>query len=129
MGLQKTAGNSITSRQQQAIRALLGSPTVRQAATAAGVGERTLHTWLEDQTFRAALNRAQAEALEAASRQLAGSLTAAVNRLQCLVGDPDAGPGIQLQAAKAILDQMFKLKEALDFETRLSALEAKQNER
>ena len=44
--------SSLEPRQERAIIALLNEPTIAKAADAAGVGERTLHRWLEhDQNF------------------------------------------------------------------------------
>ena len=123
--MQIMAGNStLSAKQKRFIAALLLARTISEAAKLAGVGERTAHTWLNEPEFKAALNEAEAEALNAASRRLTGALSAAIDRLVALTSDPDAPHSVQLRAATAILEQMFKLKETLDFEARLSALES-----
>ena len=44
-------GNKWTRRQEAAIVALLSEPTVAEAAAKAGIGERTLHSWMREPGF------------------------------------------------------------------------------
>jgi hypothetical protein len=69
----------LTSRKKRAIAALLTSRDIKAAALAAKVGERTLHRWLDDQSFRDALQAAESEAINTATRRLIGLEDSAVN--------------------------------------------------
>jgi hypothetical protein len=62
----------LTSRKKRAIAALLTSRDIKSAALAARVGERTLHRWLDNKSFRDALQVAESEAIDAATRRLIG---------------------------------------------------------
>lgn len=126
---EKAQKGNVSTKQKRFLSALMIAPTITAAAKMAGVGERTAHTWLADPLFRAALTSAEREALTSASRQLTAALTSAVDKLQSLITDQDAGATVNLRAAVAVVEQVLKLREILDFEERLTALEAKANER
>ena len=46
-------------KQEIALTALMNDPNIKRAAEAAGVGERTLHRWLDEPAFIAAFRRAR----------------------------------------------------------------------
>ena len=71
----------LTTRQRAAIAALLAAPSVLAAAHNAGVGARTLYRWLEDPTFRKALQEAEDLAIDAASRRLLSGQSQALDTL------------------------------------------------
>jgi transposase-like protein len=52
----------LTEQQRQAVEALLGGLTVKEAAQAAGVHRNTVYYWLKQPAFREALARAEVEA-------------------------------------------------------------------
>jgi transposase len=77
--------SELSSRQQRAIAALLTSKSMSEAATSAGVGERTLYRWLaEDEAFRAGLARAESELLDTATRRLLALQGQAIETLEHL---------------------------------------------
>ena len=121
---QDMAENGVLSpRQQRAISALLASKTVSGAAKAAGVGERTIYTWLRDPGFRAALSVAEGDLLDAAVRRLLGLQAAALDTLEQVLGDTEASQAVRLRAAQTVLELTLKMREQRDTEQRLSALE------
>lgn len=116
----------MAGNQQSAIRALLQTRTVTDAATLAGVSERTLFRWLADSTFRAALATAEGELLDAAQRRLLALQGKAIDVLDVLLTpETDIPHGVQLRAAQAVLDSLLKLRELRDLEERLAALESR----
>lgn len=129
---QAMAGNGnrsgITTRQRRAIAALLSTQTVERAAEQAKVGPRTLYRWMaEDAPFRAALTVAEGDAIGAATRRLVALQDGAVTTIAMVMADRTIAPATRLRAATAVLDYLLKLRELVDFETRLSALEAAAN--
>lgn len=111
----------LTEKQRRAIAALLTSRTVGQAAAEAGVGERTLHRWLDHPHFRTAYADA--------SRQL---LAETVGRLRAIAGEAvetlraalhDDSTSYRIRAAIALLDVAVKV-EVDDLARRVDALEA-----
>lgn len=118
------ANGSLRTPQRRAIAAMLTAGTVADAADAAGVGERTLYRWLaEDGVFRRALSAAQHKAIDAAVSRLAGEALAAVQTLASIHQNEDVNPAVRVQAARAILAEMQRLREQHELEERVKALE------
>ena len=121
-------GSKLSRKQEQAIEGLLSEPTVQRAAQRAGVGYRTLKTWLSsDPAFVAAYRAARRQVVEGAITQLQQATRAAVRtlrrNLRC------GNPGVEVKASQVILDQAVKAVELLDLEERLAALERAAKER
>lgn len=121
--LMATNGN-LTPKQRRAIAALLAEPTIEGAAKNAGIGERTLHRWLDNGDFCAALNEAQARAIDTAITKLAGLTGKAVETLRAAMADQNASQSTKIRAADICLARLFDLKQLHDFEQRIAALEA-----
>ncbi|GJQ37497.1 MAG: hypothetical protein JETCAE01_35070 [Anaerolineaceae bacterium] len=85
MSKQENTENGITAKQSKAISALLTSRTIGEAATSAGVAERTLYTWLKRADFRGALREAQNELLDTTTRRLANGQTAELDTMEKLI--------------------------------------------
>lgn len=113
----------LTTRQQKALAALLEEPTLTKAAKAAGVGERTLFTWLNEPTFSAAYREARGQLLENTLTALQSASGKAVETLRAVLSDQMAKPGEKVSAARAILEFSLKAREVLEVEERLHALE------
>ena len=112
-------------KQNKAIKALLEYRTVGAAAAAAGVAERTIYRWFEVPVFRAALARAEGDAIDQATRNLLALSNSAIGVFKDILNDKDISPGIRLRAADRVMDHLIRLRELRDVEQRLTALEAK----
>ena len=115
---------ALTPRQRRAIGCLLTARNTAEAARAAGLGRRTLCTWLEQPRFVAALTAAESAAIDAATRQLVGLADLAIETLRTVLENPDATDGVRLRAAAHVLDHLLKLRELCTLERRIAALEA-----
>jgi hypothetical protein len=108
-------------KRELAIAALLTEPTVEAAALKAGVGYRTLKSWLKDREFLASYRRARSAVVEGALgrlQQVTGEAVDTLRRnLTC------GRPGDEIKAAVAVLDHAIKAVELADLEARLTALE------
>ena len=114
----------MTERQHRALAALIRSPTIEAAATAAGIGYTTLRRWLkEDDAFKSAYQTELTGLVEAAAVQAKQSLSPALSTLREIVEDPDVGAAARISAARALLDYGLKLTEIADIVPRLEALE------
>jgi hypothetical protein len=121
----------LTPRQRAAIAALI-APTARGvagAAEAAGVSETQLYRWMKQPAFRAALAEAQGAAIEDATRRLTGLAGQAIEVLAKVMADEEATDTVRVRAATSVIELLLRLKDALDFEQRLQALEAAQWQR
>lgn len=117
----------LSTNQRVAIAALLSSKTIGEAATQAGCGERTLYTWLTDAAFRAELNAAEGEVIDAATRRLIALQDKAIAALETILIGKKQRANHKLRAAEIVLSQMLKLRELRNLEARLAALEEKAN--
>lgn len=109
-----------------AVLALAQGRTTGQAAKAAGVSGRTVLRWLEEPAFRQEVADTRTELLHLAVGRLAAASTKAVDALVDSL-DNERGQA-RVQAARTLLDACLALRESLDLEQRLAALETAQRE-
>ncbi len=114
-------GNKLSRKQEQAIAALLALPTIPEAATKAGVNERTLWRWLQLPGFQSAYRAARRQVVESAIGTLQQATSEAVDALRRNL--TSGAPSVEVQAAKAILDLSTKAIELMDLSERVEALE------
>lgn len=125
---QDTTDNGISTKQRKAIAALLTERTLSAAAKSAGIGERTLYTWLSDETFRAELRQAESELLDNAVRRLASGQGAALDTLERLIKSAK-NESTRRQSSVDWLNLFLRFHDVKNIDERLSALEkAVQNE-
>lgn len=115
--------SALTSRQVKSIDALMSGMNFAQAATAAGVNEKTLRRWRDEEHFTSALQRRTNSIMGDATRRLTGSLDAAVETMREVMEDAKVAPGVRLRAADYIVSHAIKLVEINDVLLRLQALE------
>jgi phage terminase small subunit len=114
---------NLTAKQRKCIEALLTKWDTTQAAAAAGVSRDTLYRWLKGPAFREELQNATRASLEALSRGLVTLGGQALDVLAATLDDPKANQAAKVRAADIILSKILSLRELIDLESRLSALE------
>lgn len=116
---------TLNTKQNRAIRALLTEKTTSDAAKTAGVGERTLWRWMnEDETFRQTLNEAETLALGESVRRLVSLHFKALRAIEEALDDKEATHGTKLRASSIVLDTTLRLRELFTLEERISRLES-----
>ena len=125
--MQENTENSITTKQQKAITALLSERTAGAAAKTAGISERTLYNWLANPAFRAALKLAEAELLDTVTRRLSAGQTLALDTLEKLIQSA-RHESTKLTACVQWLTLYVKYRDMKDIDERLTALEAAIND-
>lgn len=120
---QENSEYGISTKQQKAIAALLSERTIGAAAKSAGVGERTLYTWLREDNFRAALRGAEKNLLDTVTRRLSAGLTLALDTLETLM-QKARHESTRHAAAVSWLTLALKFKDLVNIDERLTALEA-----
>jgi hypothetical protein len=103
------------------LNALAAGRSVREAAQAAGLSERTAYRRLANPGFQQRLAAIRDELITALLGELVGCASKAVATLRALLGAPDER--VRLQAAKVLLEQALRLREAVALEQRLAAVE------
>jgi transposase-like protein len=119
-----TDKKDLTPQQHKAIIALLAAPSIAAAAQQAGIGERTLFRWLQqDDAFLDAYRAARREAVRQAMAQVQRYAGEAVETLYTIMTGTGR-PSARIQAAKAILEYAVRGVEIEDLAARIEALEA-----
>jgi hypothetical protein len=104
--------------------ALAAGLTVDAAATRAGVSQRTAHRRLAEPDFRRRVAELRGGMVERALGRAARGMSAAADRLRRLL--KAKSESVQLGAAKALLELTVKLRESVELEARITALEQRQ---
>jgi hypothetical protein len=121
------AENGRRKREDALAVALAGGATLRAAAEAAGLSERTASRRWADASFRHLVARLRAEAVERATGQLADGMAEAATVLRQLLSAESES--VRLAACRATLELAVKLREAAEIERRLCDLEARYGQR
>jgi hypothetical protein len=117
-------GEKLSRKREQAIAALLQHPSLKEAAKATSVAEKTLRRWLKDEAFIEAYEIARRECLSHATGRLQEATSKAITTLSSVMSNSES-PGAQVGAARTILEFAFRAVERDDLEKRLAALEAR----
>lgn len=119
------SGNGrLNAKQANALNTLVKGGTVSAAAAAAGVTERQVYRWLNDDQFNGELKRLKAEMLRLAGVRLASLTVKAIRVLDSLLDAPYMkGDGVRLRTAVAVLELIDRWRSTDDFDERLTKLE------
>ena len=115
--------DEITPKQRKAVEALLTTGEVAAAAQAAGVCRDTVHRWLKQPLFLAAVREAEARALDDLSRLLVRLGRTAAATLAKAMGDASTPWATRVRAADASLGRLLQLRELATLEARVAELE------
>ena len=103
------------------VPSLARGETIARAASQAGLSERTVYRRLHEPEFRAQVDGARAELFDQAAGRLAGAAEAATD---CLIALLDAeAETVRLGAARALWNQLVRVREVSEFERRLETIE------
>ena len=114
--------DTLTPKQRAFARALLTERDVRSAALAAGIGERTAFRWLKLEALQREIADVESAALAEATRGLLRLAADAVNTLGDAMST-DAATGARILAADIVLARLLQLRELVQIEARVTALE------
>ena len=117
----KGRGCKLPRLKEKAVAAVLTAATLEDAARQAGVCLTTLKKWIALAEFRDALRQARTAIYEGAVSRLQGATNAAVDTLHRNLDCGNAA--VETRAALGVLEQAFRVRELLEVEERLTALE------
>mgnify|MGYP001137944020 CR=1 FL=1 len=109
----------------EAIRALLTTTTVKEAAAEARLDPSTIYRYCEDAEFRDEITRAQRQRVELLIAGLVAGGEDAVGAIHKVMMDEDEPGYSRLQAARVMLEWRTKLLEMQEMRERLEAIEAR----
>ena len=113
----------MTQRKEKALQALLVSRTRAEAAKAAGIGESTLRTYMQDSEFLERYRQAFGDMVRDAARQAQQTLSPALSTLREIMEDREEPASARITAARSILEYTLKLGEHVDILEQLRELE------
>jgi hypothetical protein len=115
-------------RQERVALALAAGRSLREAASECRTGETTGKRWLADQAFVRRIGQLRAEMTGQAVGRLVDGMVSAADTLGylCRKGKSEM---VRLGAARALLELGVKLRETVEFEERISALEGREGPR
>jgi hypothetical protein len=113
----------LSGKQMTAIAALISEPTTKAAAEKAKIAEGTIHRWLNDPAFFAALKESRERVFEATLAALQGGSGKAVKTLCDVMDDATAPAAARVSAAKTVLDLALRARDQLELSERLKAME------
>ena len=117
------AEKKITPNQHKAIQAILSGQTTAEAATAAGIHDRTLYKWLQDETFTAELRKAETLAITDAQAALIGRIEENLQILDDIKRNKDATDNARIRAVQLQLETILSWRAALITEERINEIE------
>lgn len=115
------AGDGLSAKQQAALIALLQSPSIEAAAAQAKVSSRAIHKWFHQEAFKRAFREARKAMVDQAVVVLQQAAKDAVEALKRNL-NPPAPPGVQVSAAKEILDKAIDAQTMADMQAELEEL-------
>lgn len=98
---------------EQIIAALLNNGTLRAAAAAVGISERTLYDRMNNGDFQALYKAAKADLIRAAVFNINNQLQAAIDTVVAVMQDENNNAAVRLQAAQTILNNAGKFSQRL----------------
>lgn len=96
------------------IAALMNNGTIKDAAAAVGISERTLYDRMNNGSFKEQYQSAKADLVRKAVYELNKQIGTAVNTVVEIMNDSTVNPAIRLQAAQTILNNANKFSDRLN---------------
>jgi len=115
-------------RKQVGLDALITHSSIRKAATASGIAEKTLRRWHDDPVFAAELTERRREISASLMRSVVNKAESASDVLCEIMNNKTISPFARLQAAQHLLAHAFRAVEINDVLARITALEVAQQE-
>jgi hypothetical protein len=100
---------------------LAAGQSVAKASRTVGISQRSVFTWLEDPSYSARLDELRGKMLSQTMGFLVNNALRAAKKLRRLLDDGDSR--VQLQAAKAVLENASRLRQEITLEQRIVELE------
>lgn len=98
---------------EQIIAALLANGTLRAAAEAVGISERTVYDRMNNGEFQALYKAAKADLIRGAVFNINQQLQGAIDTIVTIMNDPETNSAVRLQAAQTILNTAGKFAQRL----------------
>ena len=112
---------------EQIIAALLSKGTMKEAAAAVGISERTLYDRMNEGSFQALYKAAKADLIRAAVFDLNKQLQAAIDTVADIMRDEKNNAAVRLQAAQTIITNAGKFAQRLQADENIVTAQIESN--
>lgn len=112
----------LNAKQNKALRAIITTPTIKEAADVSGISERTIYRYINDPQFMTAYRSLKSEIMRGVTNKIQLSSTTAIDTLVDVMENSKSDIA-RVQAASKILDLTYQTYETEDLEARLDAIE------
>lgn len=124
----------LTRLQRAAVEAVVTTRTAKEAAAVANCSESSVYKWLQMPHFKRAVAEYEGMVRDAIRHELAHRATYALTVIGGVMtgqikDQEDTRASVRLRAALGWMDLVYKTGDQADLERRVSALEAKRNDR
>ena len=123
----KGHGARTDATKERVILALVAGQTIKGAAAAAGVAEKTVRLWLQANEFKTRLDEARGIVFAEGVERVRSLASQAVDALAYLMRE-NTPPSVRLAAARTILELGFQRHEAEQLRQRIADLEKRLEE-
>ena len=113
----------LSPKQRRFVAFLATTPTIRDAAKAADVGETTAWRWLRQPAIKAEIRARQDAMLAQVSAGIASDMSAARQALVAVLDDKGASASAKVNAAGKLLDCGLRLWEIVSMADRVAEIE------
>ena len=115
------ADDGLTTKQLKAIPRILAAKTYEDGCKAARISKTCFYDWMQDEAFKAELQRQRGELVETAFAMVAQSVERAASTLVTLLDATD--DRVKRLAANDIIGHHLKHRELVDLEDRITVIE------
>jgi hypothetical protein len=116
-----TENDTLTPKQEAVALSLASGQSIVEAAASCRAGERTVKRWLDCAGFARRVHELRAEMVGRALGRMADGMTEAADTLRKLL--KAESEAVRLGSCRAMLELCVKLRESVELESRLAALE------
>lgn len=119
----------VTAKQEKFLVSLLSLPTMRAAASAAGVSEDTASNWLKRPEMQARFSELKKQFVDESLNELTRHVTSAVATIAKIMNDTEEAGAVRLRAASLVLEQTIQLQKVSALEKDVEELKLLLKER
>jgi hypothetical protein len=124
----KSTTDGLSPKQEMAAVSLAGGATLEEAAIACSGVARTIKTWSTLPAFRQKVSEVRSELTSRALGKLVENMTSAADTLGYL-SRKSKSENIRLSASRAIIELGTRLRDMVELEARIAALETNEDNR
>jgi len=117
----RTKIDTLSQKQLAALPFFIAAQSIEAACKSAKVSRTVFYSWLQQDVFRAELEKLRAQAITDALAYLKNGIAGAVEKLLTLLESKEES--IRLRSAQAVIDYYLKVVNAEEIERRLTMLE------